>query len=120
MMPHDLQPEQLWAEIWGFYTRSGYIRRPRDEYRYLHSERMDWEVRFLLQSKRELRQLQQLLEQAGFLVDEPFRRFRLHMQPLYGQETVEQFMALARDPPRSSAGASKGDVNARGGPSAGT
>jgi hypothetical protein len=89
-------PVESWPDRLAlFYRDHGYIRRPipgRESGTPDTAE--DWEVRFLFKSKRDLEALRHVLRQAGFKPGEPFRKYRLHMQPVYGREAVERLRAL--------------------------
>jgi hypothetical protein len=92
-------PKQTWRKrLVLFYRDHGYIRRPvRGTGGGTPDRAEDWEVRFLLNSRKLLASLQDVLRQAGFTPGEAFRKYKCHMQPVYGRQAVERLRALVTE-----------------------
>jgi hypothetical protein len=86
------------AEVLGrFFHRNGYVRR-QDAQRYeeqgYHKYKKGHEVRLVAQSQEELAEIRAALREAGFHPGRPFIKVRQWVQPLYGKDEVQRFLAL--------------------------
>jgi hypothetical protein len=93
--PVPLQPEQLRAELFMYFRHCGYVRRPRwpggaDD----PDREREWQVRFVLDCADQQRELQRLLQQAGFGAPRLFRHAGFPIVALSGPQAVEEFRSL--------------------------
>lgn len=58
------------------------------------SYKKGYELRFVVCSEEELAELRQCLQNAGFKPSAPFRKSTRILQPVYGKENMERFMAI--------------------------
>jgi hypothetical protein len=92
-------PADCVSELAHYFNRNGYVRRQdsrrlrRDGYqRYKKGD----ELRLVAGSLRELADIRDLLQQAGFRPGRPFSKGRQYCQPVYGREAVRRFLDLLR------------------------
>jgi hypothetical protein len=86
---------ELCQELFRFFRDSGYLRRPRTDLWPGRSwQPQDWEVRFLLDSVAQQRQLETLLAKVGYTAGHSFRRHGKRMHALYGPDAVALFEDL--------------------------
>ncbi len=88
----EAPPQDELAPLRACYREYGYVRRPRTPSA-LGGDR-EWEVRFVMRYKYEMTRTQQILQQAGFSPDEPFRRYGFHWLSVPGRVAVERLLAL--------------------------
>jgi hypothetical protein len=77
----------------GYFLRNGNIRRPNPKRLREGHERYKkgWEVRLVLTSWLELRQVRRELSAVGLKAGRPYRKATRWVQPVYGREAVAFF-----------------------------
>lgn len=87
------------GELAWFFRRNGYIRRQNAR----RAKREGWdsykkgdEIRLVATSKAELARIRRLLRDAGFKLARPFAKGLQYRQPLYGRQTVQDFLSMIR------------------------
>jgi hypothetical protein len=89
LLPVRYLLEEVWEELFRFFRDYGYLRRPRvDLWPGRSQGARDWEVRFLLDSTAQRRELQALLAHAGYDAGQTVRRHGKRMHALYGPQAV--------------------------------
>ncbi|RMG16897.1 MAG: hypothetical protein D6731_05110 [Planctomycetota bacterium] len=91
--PRDPVAERLAA----FFHRNGYVRWQRRE----RAEEEGWgrykkgdELRLVANTASELREIRELLEEAGFRPGRPFQKGSQFRVPVYGRDQVARFLEL--------------------------
>jgi hypothetical protein len=82
------------AELLRWFERGGYIRccDPKRRVREGDAYKKGYEVRFVLDSEKNLQEVRRLLTAAGIRPGKPFRKHQRYVQPVYGRSTVGWFV----------------------------
>lgn len=82
-----------------YLRANSYARVPNEE----RQEEEGWttykkgyELRIVVRTQEELRQVRRLLNEAGISPGKPFRKAQQWVQPVYGREAVNALVALKR------------------------
>ncbi len=90
-------PRSVVQQLARIYAQNGYVRR-QDPERFAKEGSTQYkkgeEIRLIADSRQELRQIRQLLEQAGFKPGRPFEKGNKYCQPVYGKQAVARFLEL--------------------------
>lgn len=80
------------------FERNGCLRQPNAERRKGESAtyKMGYEVRLVAFSKAELGELRRAIRAAGLKPASPFLKVNRWIQPVYGRESMETFLAWVR------------------------
>lgn len=78
-----------------FFHRNGYLRRPNLERRKAESRtyKMGYEIRLVAFTKRELADLRRAIRKVGLRPGTPFVKVQRWIQPIYGRDAMDQFVA---------------------------
>lgn len=81
------------SELSKYFKLNGYFRVPNEKLRKLKGRdyKKGYEVRFVVNDKKELFKIISLLNKAGFKVGKSFKKSNKYVQPIYGKEAVEKF-----------------------------
>ncbi len=93
------------------FLRCGYVRRFAPVLRKQLGQRYKkgYEVRLLLASQEQVREVRRWLEEVGLRPGRPFRKHRRLVQPVYGKAALDWFLArLPRGRARAAAGFAAG------------
>lgn len=87
--------ESIPARLIELYRKNGYARTPNTERRANEKAnyKKGWEIRIVLRSEGELKEVRRLLEQRGIDPGNPFKKSKQWVQPLYGKKIFEEFEA---------------------------
>lgn len=91
-------PEALLAH---FFERNGYVRTPNEERSQqlgYQKYKKGWEVRLIAETESELDQIRQALERFDFRLGKPWEKGNQIVQPIYGKQQYERFLALIGEP----------------------
>jgi len=82
------------TELLRWFERGGYLRccDPQRRAREGDAYKKGYEVRFVLDSEKNLQEVRRLLAAAGIRPGKPFRKHQRYVQPVYGRSTVEWFV----------------------------
>ncbi len=82
------------------FRKNGYLRLPNPARRGSDSQnyKKGYEVRLVLDTKKELQDTRRVLQQSGFQTSSVFTKGRKFVQPIYGKSAVEAFCKLVREP----------------------
>ena len=99
-MTNPITPEKQRAALETlirYFQSNGYVRLPNLEKRKkLQSNyKKGYELRFVADTKSELREIRQCLQCTGFGVGKPFVKGRQFVQPVYGKKQLDRFLAIA-------------------------
>lgn len=90
-------PKTVVQRLARIYSQKGYVRR-QDPERFAKEGSTQYkkgeEIRLIADSREELKQIRQLLEQAGFKPGRPFGKGNKYCQPVYGKQAVARFLKL--------------------------
>jgi len=87
------------AELKVYFRRNGYVRRPNEDRRTTEGcgrYKKGTELRFVADTREELRRIRALLERTGVKPGSPFRKGRQYRQPVYGGAVVERLLHLLK------------------------
>lgn len=78
-----------------FFQRNGYLRRPNLERRKAEPRayRKGYEIRLVANSERELAEFRRLIDAAGLKPGKPYPKENRWVQPIYGRQAMETFLA---------------------------
>lgn len=90
----DNQVSDAVAELLLWFERGGYFRcyDPQRRDREGTAYKKGYEVRFVLDSEKNLQEVRRLLTAAGIRPARPFRKHQRYVQPVYGRSALEQFV----------------------------
>jgi len=90
--PNELTPQQTLVQ---YFERNGCLRRPNPDRRKTEtrSYKMGYEIRFVAHTKRELAELRRAIRGAGLKPGKPFAKVNRWVQPVYGRDAMERFVA---------------------------
>ena len=82
-----------------FFQRNGCLRRPNLDRRKEESAnyKKGYEVRLVAFSKRELADIRRAIRKAGLKPGKPFKKVERWVQPIYGKESMEQFVGWVEE-----------------------
>lgn len=89
------KPEILLIE---YFKQKGYFRLPDEERKRELGKKYKkgYEIRFVAKTNEELKELRELIVDAGFKPGKPFRKGRQFVQPIYGKKAFERFLHLIK------------------------
>jgi hypothetical protein len=93
-MPKSRLRMRLLKEI---FTRNAYSRVPNEERRKEGQKyKKGYEVRFVVKTEDELKELRELLKKAGLTPARPFQKAKQVIQPVYGKQAIEYFVRFLK------------------------
>jgi len=78
-----------------FFKWKGHVRWPNPKRRRQDGQKYKkgYEIRLVVKTREELRQMRQQLRRAGFKLGKPFKKAKQIVQPIYGKQAVERFLS---------------------------